>query len=334
MKIGSVVYTTQQGLGILAKDFYNHGVIDSVILYDHPNAGKTNHRDWYPEGTIVINDRAIRGARIDEWIKTLDAVLFFETPFDWSFPDRCRELGLKTFIMPMYEWYPVNPPHLFDHFINPSLLDQMYFPHGTFVPIPPPSNTWRLRNYAMKFLHNAGNIGSRNHKGTLELLHAMKFVRSPIELTIRCQDIAGFNRLLKIVPETLMDSRISIVAEEIPYNQLFADHDVFVWPEKYNGLSLPLQEAFAAGMLVMSSNRFPMNTWLPNEPMIPVESTRQVKIYASQHTIEECIISPESIATQIDQWYGADIESYSMLGYEYGKKQDWGAFRTLMESLL
>ena len=40
---------------------------------------------------------------------------------------------------------------------------------------------------------------------------------------------------------------------------------MFVFPEKFNGLSLPLQEARAAGMLVLATDRFPMNTWLPRE---------------------------------------------------------------------
>ena len=38
---GSIVYATEQGLGYLAKDFYDNGIIDLVCIERHSN--RTNH---------------------------------------------------------------------------------------------------------------------------------------------------------------------------------------------------------------------------------------------------------------------------------------------------
>jgi hypothetical protein len=97
----------------------------------------------------------------------VDIVLFFETPFDWSFAQLCRDRGVKTALMPMYEWHLERPPTKFDLYINPSALDQRYFPYGTFIPVPAVSGIWNQRVTAQRFVHNSGHIGSRNHKGTV-----------------------------------------------------------------------------------------------------------------------------------------------------------------------
>lgn len=322
MKIGTVCYSCCQGLGYLAKSFYDAKVVTDVMVFKHPHGDRPSHMEWYPPGTIELTKRPFVGESIERWLDDLDAVLFFETPFCWKFADRCRERGVKTVLMTMYEWSLINPPHKFDKYLCPSLLDLDYFPEGEFIPVPAPQSTWLQgtwlqRTVAKRFLHNSGHIGSRNHKGTLELLLAMQYVKSPIDLTIRSQFGVGLNRLIASVPGIREDKRVTFVTNEVPYESLFGGFDVLVAPEKYNGLSLPLQEAYAAGMLVITTDRYPINTWLPAFPLIPVGSTRQVQVAPGHQMIEESIVSPIAIAAMIDEWYGQDITSYSQAGREY-----------------
>lgn len=326
MRVGTVGYATSQGIGHLTKSFYGAGVITDIMVYQHPHGEQRapTHMEWYPEGTHKITTRAIHGEKMERFLDDIDVMLFIETPFDWNFANRCHERGVKTAIIPMYEWFLEKPPHQFDLFINPSLLDQEYFPQGVHIPIPVEDHiTWTLRNTAKRFLHNAGHIGSRNHKGTLELLRAMEFVTSPIELTIRCQDPDGLSRLV-LSSNTANDGRIKFVGAEIPREELFStDFDVYIAPEKYNGLSLPLQEAFASGMCVMTSNRFPHNQWLPEEPLIPVSGTRKAQTMRGHLEFEESIIDPKDIAATIDKWYGASITNLSLEGEFYGRCNSW-----------
>jgi hypothetical protein len=331
MIVGSVIYATSQGLGHLAKSFFDAGVINKVMIYQHPHgeAVAPTHTEWYPEGTHVIQSRSIDGEAVERFLDDVDVVLFFETPFDWAFANRCHERGVKTVIIPMYEWFLERPPHKFDLFINPSLLDQKYFPEGIHIPIPVENHiTWSPRKNAVKFLHNAGNIGSKNHKGTLELLKSLAFLTMPIDLTIRCQKPEGMYKLIReaALPKNCVQP--TIVTGEIPREQLFDDqYDVYIAPEKYNGLSLPLQEAFASGMMVMTTNRFPANTWLPTAPLIPASMTRITQVMGGHLKFEESVINPICIAESIEQWYGRNIEQFSFAGLQYAAANSWTILR-------
>jgi hypothetical protein len=342
MIVGSVIYATSQGLGHLAKSFFDAGVINKVMIYQHPHgeAVAPTHTEWYPEGTHVIRSRSIDGEAVERFLDDVDVVLFFETPFDWAFANRCHERGVKTVIIPMYEWFLERPPHKFDMFINPSLLDQRYFPEGIHIPIPVEDHiTWSPRKNAIKFLHNAGNIGSKNHKGTLELLKSMAHLTMPIDLTIRCQKPEGIYKLLHeaALPKGCVQPHI--ITGEIPRKQLFDDqYDVYIAPEKYNGLSLPLQEAFASGMMVMTTNRFPANTWLPTAPLIPASMTRTTQVMGGHLKFEESVIDPEAIAMCLDGWYGRNIELISLAGKSYAEANSWTVLKPLyiaaLESVL
>lgn len=322
MRVGTVCYSTEQGLGYLAKSFYDAGVITEVMLIHYPR--RKNHLEWYPPETTQLTSRPFTDEQVDRWLDKVDIVLFFETPFDWSFVAKCRERGVKTALMPMYEWHLINPPYPMDGYINPSLLDQQYFPHGTFIPVPVDPTTWQLRSLARKFLHNAGHIGCRGHKGTLEILQAMQYVRSPISLTVRSQNEAGLEQLVDRVPIIREDARVQLDYADYPYEKLFDDHDVFIMAEKFNGLSLPLQEARAAGMVVVTSNRFPMNVWLPEWCLIPVHHySYGVQTQGGNLKFDEAIVEPKAIAETIDMLYNRDIQQYSLGGLDWAKRTSW-----------
>lgn len=326
MRVGSVGYATRQGLGYLMKSFYDAGVINEVMIYRHPSGTSPSNMDWYPQGTPELTSRRFIGTEVGEFMSKIDVLLCFETPFDWEFAETCQRRGIKTVIMPMYEWFPQSPSHQFDLFLNPSLLDQEYFPKGKFIPVPVDDPQWSLRRTAKRYLHNAGNIGCRGHKGTLELLKAMPFVKSPIELTVRAQYGRGLQSLIDQTGAD-KDSRITFVTNEIPREDLFKDYDVYVAPEKFNGLSLPLQEAFAAGLMVMTTNRFPANTWLPIDPLIHYGMTQKSQVARGYLEFYECIVDPRKIAHTIDFWYDCDIETYSLDGQQYGRNNSWEALK-------
>lgn len=293
-KVGSVVLATSQGLGYLAKDFYDNGVIDKVFVWKHST--RENHYEWYPDRAQNINE-----------LLECDIILYFETCFDMDFMKRAKAKGILIVFMPMYECSNPNIVRMADKVINPSPLDQQYYPEGVFMPIPV-NQTWKLRETAKVFVHNAGNGGLGGRNGTKELLEAMKLVKSPIKLIVRSQ--------VKI--EAYNDPRIEYRIGT--FDDIWSEGDVFIFPEKFNGLSLPLQEAYASGMLVMCGNRFPMNTWLPVEPLIPVKSYHKERISVEFDCAE---FSTQDIAKTIDEWYNSDIKGYSLRGKEYNIKNQW-----------
>jgi hypothetical protein len=81
-------------------------------------------------------------------------------------------------------------------------------------------------------------------------------------------------------------------------------------------------------MLVMGTNRYPMNQWLPIEPLIPVQGYRTAQVAHTCTTVDDAIVTPGDIAATVDAWYGKDIEQYSVSGKDWAETMSWKVLRT------
>lgn len=358
MKVGSLVYATDQGLGILARAFHTHGVVTHPMVIRHGR--HPTHDGWYP-GAPQVTDLRRRAQRqlMREFCLSCDVMLFFETPFDFELIPHCRRAGVKTALMPMYECGHQqlrSPDYKPDLFINPSLLDQQYYPEGVHLPVPV-EVPWRRRERAEVFVHNAGHGGLKGRNGTAEVMEAMEHIRSPAKILIRSQDTlyrtANYRQHAQLTnPLTRRGQKIDYDDENAPrrekmcemrvgtapYESLWDEGQVFLFPEAFNGLSLPLQEARAAGMLVMAGDRFPMNTWLPREPLIPVAGTTRERVGPPYNEYDRAVYDPAAIAAKVDEWYGRDISAYSEAGREWAEEHSWERlgprYREVLEGML
>lgn len=292
--VGSIVLATNQGLGYLAKDFFDNRIID--VVYVQPHTTRKNNYEWYPNRVQDINE-----------LLKCDTLLLFETPFELEFMKKAKAKGIKIVFMPMFECSNPKIVEMADLILNPSALDQQYYPKGIQVTVPV-NVKWKLRNKARLFICNAGNGGLGGRNGTSELIEAFRHVKSPIRLIVRSQVP------MKQVKDERIEYRIG------NFDDIWDEGDVFVFPEKFNGLSLPLQEAFASGMAVMCGDRFPMNTWLPKELLIPVKEYKRESIAVH---FDSAVIHPEDIARKIDEIYNTDITKYSLMGKEFNNNNSW-----------
>src|SRR5262245_44007626 len=119
MKVGSLVFATDQGLGYLAKDFFDNGVVTDAMMVAHGR--REEHPEWFPGcGRLgSLSDKH----RTREFCRHQDLMLFFETPFDWELISFCREEKIPTVIMPMHECMPAQIPAQPDLWLCPSELD-------------------------------------------------------------------------------------------------------------------------------------------------------------------------------------------------------------------
>lgn len=318
MKVGSFVYATDQGLGILAKSFYDNGIVTHPCILPHHS--RENKFAWYPEGTpICFRPSGYNIAH--DWVKNLDVFLIFETPFDWTLINTARQHGVKVVLMPMYECTPHVIPAMPDKWICPSLLDYQYFPNtatrdSVYLPVPV-DVPWKLREKARVFVHNSGHGGLKGRNGTAELIQAVQFIKSPLHLIIRSQE------QLPEVPNVPSWVNLDIQIGNVPRESLFSSGDVFVFPEKFNGLSLPLQEAYASGMLVMATERYPNTEYLPTQPLIPISGTRRNCVSGHCLVFDEALIEPRTIAATMDKWFDVNIENYSLDGKLYADNNSW-----------
>jgi len=313
MRVGSLVYATDQGLGILARSFFAEGILTDVVIVRH--ASRTTHEEWYPAGTEVISarNRSADWPVIQRLLDRIDVFLAFETPFYWEIFKEAKKRGAPTFLMPMYECMPVVLPYQPDYIVNPSLLDQRYYPQGTFIPVPV-KVPYRLRTKVTTYIHNAGFGGLLNRNGTGVLLDGIRLSKAPFRFILRSQ---------RALPWNVEDPRIDYRIGTFPAENLWDEGDAFVFPETFNGLSLPLQEAFASGMLVVSTNRFPTNTWLPREPLIPCAVNRRNRISPHCNEFDEATVDPKELAYTLDYWYGKSIEGFSVKGRVFAEENSW-----------
>lgn len=308
---GAVVLATQQGLGIQAKSFFDHGVFTEVYVQPHPRY--ENHYEWYPN----------RCKTYDELLDKCDTIFFIETPFDFNYVKRAHEKGKRTIMIAMYECTRYPFPYIYDTIVGGSVLEaETYKDYPVKVITVPVDDRikWRLRERAITFVHNAGHGGLGGRNGTYNLLEAMKYVKSPIKLIVRSQ-----------VPlKEVADPRIEYRYGDLPYESLFSEGDVFIYPDKFGGSCLPLQEAFASGMCVMASDRHPTNTWLPKEPLIPIEGYKKERIAIE---FDSAIVNPQKIAETIDKFYNTDITKFSLMGKEWGEKNNWASLKKMYEEI-
>ena len=152
-------------------------------------------------------------------------------------------------------------------------------------------------------------------------------------MTVRAQDASALRSIAQDTFGGDIPERLTLEYGEIPYEKLWTGHDVLVAPEKLNGLSLPLQEAWAAGMMVMTTDRYPMNTWLPTPPLIPVARTERASM-GGHLEFDESIVEPAAIAAKIDEWYGKDIWEISHKGKWWAREMSWRRLKPrFMEAL-
>lgn len=321
MKVGTIAYATSRGLGHLAHDFYLKEVITNVCVMRHRSIPM--NEEWYP-GARVVSGTTPADARImRDFCRSMDAMLWFENPFDWELIPYCRSAGVRTYLVTMYECTPKSRHYgryTPTQYLCPSALDMQYFPRQSTQVQLPVEYPWKLRTNAWHFVHNGGYLGIRGREGTTTLIEAMQYVKSPIRLTIRVQENVSDEHQRMMA----RDKRIEYINRQVEYHELYGTGDVCVGAQKWNGCSLVLQEAYASGMLIMNTKRFPMTEWLPNEPLVPPSRIVSNSCISGAYlNFNESIVEPRDLAKSIDFWYGRDISEFSLRGKGWSQENSW-----------
>lgn len=312
MIVGTIGYDVHSGLGHLVRDFWKNGIVNRVLVVPHKSYKR--YPNWYPDGVGFSLHRA------QHFLKGLDVLLLFENGFHWNIVKMAKERGIKIVLIPMYEYTPFPVPVRPDLVITPSDLDQEIYQkhydcHRLSIPV---SNPWRKRERAFEFVHNAGHGQHTFAKGTPELVQAMEYVQSPVKLLVRGQP--GERRITDLFLKNAKNPKVELQYGDLPDDEMFSRGDVYINAEQFNGLSLPLQEAYASGMMVVTTDRFPANTWLPREPLIPVARYEKYKIAIE---FDRAFVDPKDIAKRIDEWYGQDISCFSLSGKLWAEENSW-----------
>ena len=330
-KIGCIGYATHSGLGIILKDFVHHKLITDILILEHERF--ENNYDWYPSSQSIT--RSVSPEKNQEFqilinfIASIDVIIILESPWNPYVIPLARKFNKKIILMPNHEWTPW--PLDVDMIICPSKLEEILYKslisNIPIVHINIPVNSeviWNQRNRSLRFLHNSGRGSSNDRNGTQLLIDSLKYLSDEIDISMRGQELVIYNN------ENLKN--VNVINKSVDFKDLFVGYDTFIFIDRFCGLSLPLQEAYASGMAIITGNRFPINTWLPKEGLI--DPIGYEKLNFTGQSFDSAIYDPKEVAEKVDEFYGRDIQILSSRGQEWGFNNSWDKLRLKYESLM
>lgn len=318
-KIGLVGRCDSGGLGIMTLDFYNNLPIHKtmLILSQYENF-PSNFKDAY-----VCERGAPTLEEIDGFLEDLDMVLAIETPYNWSIFSKAKEKGIKTVLIPMYEWTRDELPELPDLLICPSEYDLEMLENIPVdkvwiqTPVDRKKFPFKVRGGNKEFIFNNGHGGHMGRNSLSEYLYAITMSDADVKFTIRSQ-----------VPfEVTPDTRIDATVGEVKHEDLWKAGDIYVHLHKFDGLSLPLQEAMSTGYPVIAINRPPYNKYL--DPRLLIEPDAEGKMMMNRE-IDVSLISAQAIAEKIDEVSKMDektLQEISVKMGEQARKWSWDVLK-------
>jgi glycosyltransferase involved in cell wall biosynthesis len=310
----------------------------ATLIVDFQKYGYNLDLSMYPDGDVQIWDTPCENPPliqpddvVEEFLHKVDLVFTCETPYNWWLFKRAKESGVKCVLQPNYEFmeYLLHPElpqvdllalpsewHIHDIREKLAHLNIKYLP----VPVDREKFPFTLRTELNTILHTAGNGAQPDRNGTLFLLEAMNLVKSPVKCTIRA---------IKPIMGGYRGSRnITMFVNDVQHPwQLYRDEDLFVFPRRFGGLCLPMQEAMSVGMPVITSDMSPQNTFMPAE-FLP---TSLDHILMTRAPIEVRNIEPQDLATRIDYLFDhpGTFREMSYVADHWAEQISWSRFRSI-----
>lgn len=238
MDLGLVCRGDHGGLATLSRDFRLHLQPVKTLGVDMDRlTGNTSRLDTdyiYVPGAGWTQQYCEQVDVIDRFLDGLDVVLTWETPYNYYLFSRARELGVRSILGVDYEYLIYEQPDC--HLPRPDLLVvptinrlrelRRRYP-AVHLPIPVDRERWRhtTRTRCDTLLHIANPGADLDRNGTRVVESAT--LPDGVDL---------------VIPSRVSDNR-----------DLYATGDVLVMTRRYGDLSLPIQEALALGMPVITS---------------------------------------------------------------------------------
>lgn len=338
MKIGLIARADKTGLGIQTKAFYDHMQPARTLVVDLRHcSGQIPDMSLYPDGHLW-HDRRYPGTEVisdpilDRFLDGLDLVFTCETPYNYYLFEKARQLGVRTVQQYNFEFLD------YLHFAGLPLPDLLAAPslwkipivkrklpatRVEFLPVPVDREKvpFRHRDRLQTLLHTAGTPAVEDRNGTLIAIEAMNFVEAPVTLTVKTQ---------KRLPVRSSD-KIQLDYSDVPnYWDLYGDEDAFLFPRKFGGLSLPINESISCGMVPILSGCDPQTAWIPEDCLVRGAITKQIM---TKTMIDIYEVSPQSLAAKIDELY-EDTSKFSRLSQKMDEIANSISWKTLKDTYI
>lgn len=301
------------GLGNLTWEAYRHLAPYKVMVINR--AGYRNgeqHPDRFT-GRVMHVAVAPNMSEVRDFVKDLDIIFSAETPYSSYLLRYAAAQGVSTIIQPNFEFMPwmanenLPRPNVFG---APSNWHYDEIPDPKIhLPVPIASDRFKFHesSSARKFLHIVGRPAANDRNGTKDLVAALPYITSNVEITFYCQpQTQGADDFLGNALRGRKYSRgVRIIAENrnIPnYWDMYTGFDALILPRRYGGLSLPVNEALGAGIPTIMPNISPNNTWLPTEWLVESAVSFKFNPMRGGPQIDVHQTDPKLLAAKIDEF--------------------------------
>ncbi len=284
MKIGSISYDNMSGLAHHMRGFREHLDIDSQMVIRHPEKG--TFTDLTIEHTF--GDREPTVDQLHEYLDKCspEIVLLIETPFNFDFFKIMHDRGVKVVMIPNVDSVSISTLRNYVDYIDLFLCHTRWtykiyhdvYPDKT-IRIPYPMDTEyfhpdKLQDVRVAFLHNHGYGGVGDRKGTGTLIAAFQQLRgqypgAAMRINTQLDSESGTVLSANIRGLTLHKENFEERMDTYKMGR------VYVAPSRREGLGLPILEAMACGLPVITTDAAPMNEWFTDDRLL-------VKVFNNQ----------------------------------------------------
>jgi len=292
LRVGILARADDGGLGTMTWEFARHMQPARALIVDLGAQGRGPLRlerfTDHCEEVAICNSYPMFDASAIQWLlRDIDVLYSAETWYWPAVQTMATEAGVKTVLHSMPELH--NPGLLADQVWVPTLWEIGRIPGAVHMPVPVALDRFPMitSTSAEKFLHVAASaFHDRNGTGTVQ--GAADAIKSSVDLIIR----GSQDRF-----EPRGNARVIHEGGTASYWDMTAGADVLVYPRRYAGLSLPMQEAMARGMPLIVTDLSPQNAW-PGVLTIPAVDPYDVDMKGG--TFKVWRSSPSSLAHAID----------------------------------
>lgn len=323
-RIGLVGRDNDKGLGRLTEEYKKRLNVTKVLVKDCQTSRIRKLSCPKPFTKYVADPQ--RAAAF--WVRGFDSLLVLEFAvhpklFKWA-----RRRGIYSVLKVNYEFLPESMPVLPDLFLCSSSLNMEMTLYENKVMIPDPVDTaaipFRRRTRAITFVHNAGTFGEQFANCTPDVLAAIPLVKNP--------DARFIVRSQKDLWSKVDDPRVRYEGHVADYRDLYREGDIFLMPQKFRATSLPIQEAMAAGMPVMTTKMKPFSEFCSF--LLQPDFTEVLTAHPLRRPVLAHRVTPETIAEAIDNIVGCDIGDESSNAREYAESISWEVLTPKIQAAL
>lgn len=331
MRLGILARSEMRGLGLQTLAVARHLNPERVLLVQPTPNRHPMHPEWYEPWDTTVAEWRHKGADyvldpniVRPWLDGLDVVYTAESCYDWDLPLWATKAGCRVVCHANPELLPPQAHHTPDVVWwapTPWLLDRL--PAGCRV-VPLPVDTAAISpapdrgEGPLRFVHVGGHAAMLDRNGTRALAVVVRSLRGPADLLVTAQDGA-----LPRYP--VRDRRVQV--RTVPYG---FDHyseafvgDVLVMPRRYGGLSMPVQEAMAAGMCALMPACSPNDVW-PG-PRFPVSQRRDVPMLGGIIPVHDPDVNGLRVAMEALIREPNDVAAHKADARRWAAEHSWDA---------